>query len=422
MNAYQITALVFAGIFVVGLLMQTYKIHFWKYANRPQTLLPSAPQDKKYAILIPARDESKVIRGLLDGIARQTYNQDNLEAFVIVERKDDPSVRICREYKNTQAFCLSRSPGSKGGAIRATLRNFKKNGRHFDGYFIIDADNIPKDDFIEHMHNALCAGNDVVLGGRINKKPSGNMVVVGSTLTWTFLNTLNNKCRSENGKNILVQGSPLLIGKRLIEDFWDYDWPLTGMTEDLELGYECNLHDFKSFYYEYALCYDEQPDNRKAGWNQRLRWVKGHHQANFKYMRKFKNTKCKYNDGIYKYDTLFSLLAPLIIIIDCALFVVVSVVMSIVWAIQNNPLWVYAVFGAVFVFVGIYLILLLWTLFGMLIERKNLGMTKRQWVQGLFGVPFFYIQYIPIYIKSLFSKHITWTRIEHKEEEKKNKK
>ena len=414
MNAYQIAALVFAGIFVAGLIMHTYKIKFWKYARRPQTVLPSAPQDKKYVVLVPARDESKVIRGLLDALSRQTYNQDNLKTIVIVESKSDPTVEICKDYKNTSVYCLSKSPGSKGGALRATLRSLKKQGLHFDGYFIIDADNIPKDDFIEHMHNAMCAGNDVVLGCRLNKKPSGNMVVAGSTLTWTFLNTLNNKCRSENGKNILVQGSPLLVNKTIIEDFWGYDWPLTGMTEDLELGYECNIHNFKSFYYEYALCYDEQPDNRKAGMNQRLRWVKGHHQANFKYMKKFKNTKCKYNDGIYKYDALCSLLAPLLIIVDCVLFVVVSLIMSIVWGVQGNPLWVYAVFGTVFVFVGTYLILCLWTLFGLLVDREKLGMTKGQWVEAIFTVPFFYLEYVPIYVKSLFSKHIAWTKIEHK--------
>lgn len=420
MNAYQIIFLIFAIVFLIGILMYTYKLHFWKYARKPQKVLPSAPQDKKYVILIPARDESKVISGLLDGIARQTYNSDNLKTIVIVESKNDPTVDICKNYKNTSVCCLHKSPGSKGGAIRTTLKSLKKKGMHFDGYFIIDADNIPKDDFVELMHNALCAGNDVVLGGRLNKKPSGKPVVVGSTLTWTYINTLNNKCRSENGKNIVVQGSPLLVSKSLIEDFWGHDWPLTGLTEDIELGFECNINNFKSFYYEYALCYDEQPDDMKTGWTQRLRWVRGRNIASLKYIKKFKNTKCKYNDGIYKYDSLLALVAPLIVIFDCIFFIISSIIVAIVWAVNDNPLWIYALIGAVAVFVGVYLILCLWTLFGMIVDRHKLGMTKGQWIQAFFGVPIFYFQYVPIYLESLFTKNIAWSKIEHKEEKNQN--
>ena len=422
MNVYQIVSVIFAIIFVIGIIMYLYKLHFWKYARRPQKVLPSAPQDKKYAILIPARDESKVIRGILEGISKQTYCGDNLHTFVIVENKLDPTVNICKEFKNTTAYCLSKSPGSKGGAIKAILKAFKKENKHFDGYFIIDADNIPKETFVEYMHNALCAGNDVVLGGRLNKKPSGKGVVAGSTLTWTYINTLNNKCRSENGKNIVVQGSPLLISYKVIEKAWNYEWNLTGLAEDIELGYECNIHGFKSFYYEYALCYDEQPDNYKAGRKQRLRWVKGHHQANFKYMKQFVKTKSQYNDGIYKYDALFALVAPLIIIVDCAVFLIASLVLAIVWGILGNPLWIDATIGTVAILFGIYFLLSFWTLFGMIVDKEKLGMTKWQWVRAFFETPFFYVEYVPIYFKALFSRKIVWTKIEHSVEKKQNKK
>ena len=50
----------------------------------------------EYAIIIPARNESKVIKNLLDSIKLQNPNMDNV--YVIVEDKKDETVKIVKEY------------------------------------------------------------------------------------------------------------------------------------------------------------------------------------------------------------------------------------------------------------------------------------------------------------------------------------
>ena len=378
MDLYGTSAVIFGIIFAFGLVLFSYKIHFWKYARRPQKLLPDAPQDKHYAVLIPAKDESKVIGELLDSIKSQEFNTSMLDAYVIVTDKKDPTIKICKKYANTTACVLPYKVKSKGETLKYIINELGKQNKHYDGYFILDADNVLLPDFMKHMHNALCAGNDVVLGCRLSKKPSGHWVSAGSTLTWTFLNVLNNKCRSENGKNILVQGSPLLISKTIIEDFFHNDWPLETLTEDLELGYLCSINDFKTFYYEYALAYDEQPDTVAGGFNQRLRWLRGHHVTNRMYRHKFRHNHCKYNDGIYKYDTLYSLLAPIVLIVDCVVFAIYSAIMAIVLSLQGNPLWYWCMIGSICVGIGFYLILCGWTLFALIVDREKLNMTAMQ--------------------------------------------
>ncbi len=413
MNFYQISVCVFAGALIMFMLAYSYKIHFWKYGRRKQKVLPSAEQNKNYAIFVPARDESKVIRGILDSIKKQTYKQENLTTYIIVEDNDDPTIEICKEYKNTTCYVLPKKPGSKAGALKIITKDLYDQGKRYDGYFIIDADNILFDDFVENMHNALCAGNDLVLGGRISTYPSGNAISAGSTLTWTFLNTLNNKCRSENGKNIIVQGSPLLISKTLIEDFWHGEWPEMSLTEDLDITYICNLNNFKTFYYEYALVYDVQPNNRKAGFNQRMRWVKGHHQTNKKYYKQFLKTKCKYNDGIYKFDSLFSLFPAIAILVTFILFILYSFIAAIVLACLSNPIWIWALVGGIVGTALFYLTICFWTLFAMISDNEKLHMTVGQKIQAFFTVPFFYFDYLPIYVKTLFAKDVKWTKIDH---------
>ena len=50
----------------------------------------------EYAIIIPARNESKVIKNLLDSIKLQNPNMNNV--YVIVEDKKDETVKIVKEY------------------------------------------------------------------------------------------------------------------------------------------------------------------------------------------------------------------------------------------------------------------------------------------------------------------------------------
>ena len=417
MNFYYISAIVFACVFGLGILLYLYKIHFWKYGWRKQKVLSDAKEDKKYAILIPARDESRVISGLLDSIKEQSYSQSNLQTYVIVSDENDPTIEICKKYKNTTCYCLPKEIRkdikSKGATLQAMIKKLYSDGERFDGYFIIDADNVMQPDFIKIMHNALCAGNDVVLGGRLNKKPSGHWVNCGSTLTWTYLNTLNNKCRSENGQNIVVQGSPLLVSKTIIEDFWGGDWPLTSLTEDYEMGYICSINDFKTYYTEYALCYDEQPTTYEQSVKQRLRWIKGHNHVDFAYAKEFHAHECKYNTGIYKFDTQFSLLAPIIMIASAILFSLYSFVCAIVLGAMQNPLWLSALIGGIVTFVGFYIIMSFWALFAMLADKDKLKMTAAQSFEAFLTVPLFFFSWLPVYVKSFFIKDVKWSKIEH---------
>ena len=61
------------------------------------------PKKKKdghhFCILIPARDESKVIEGLLKSIKMQSFKVNMEDVYVIVESKNDKTVEIAKSYK-----------------------------------------------------------------------------------------------------------------------------------------------------------------------------------------------------------------------------------------------------------------------------------------------------------------------------------
>ena len=57
----------------------------------------TAPMDKKYAVIIAARNEEKVIAKLIDSVRKQTYDQDKITVFVVADNCDDNTAKICRE-------------------------------------------------------------------------------------------------------------------------------------------------------------------------------------------------------------------------------------------------------------------------------------------------------------------------------------
>ena len=84
-------------IFVCGILV-FYK-NFYNIIGffcRARTY-PASTQNKRYAFVIAARNEEKVVGNLLDSIAGQTYDHDLIRVFVVADNCSDNTAAVCRE-------------------------------------------------------------------------------------------------------------------------------------------------------------------------------------------------------------------------------------------------------------------------------------------------------------------------------------
>ena len=98
---------------------------------------------KKYAFLIPARNEELVIGQLIDSILAQNYPKEKIEIFIVADNCDDKTAEIAREkgVNVYERFDLSKQ--RKGYALDFLLENIDNDYKidSFDGYVILDADN-----------------------------------------------------------------------------------------------------------------------------------------------------------------------------------------------------------------------------------------------------------------------------------------
>ena len=96
------------GIFLYLFLSMHTKDQFPKLAKK------SSPPN--FCILIPARDESRVIENLLISLKNQTMPIPFSNVYVIVEEKKDKTVSIVKKYQANILFRTNLSHQRKGYA------------------------------------------------------------------------------------------------------------------------------------------------------------------------------------------------------------------------------------------------------------------------------------------------------------------
>lgn len=402
----------------LSFILLLYKIIFNIYGLFPDKKFPDAKKNHRYAILIPARYESKVISRLLDSLNKQDYPKELFDTYVIIESEKDPTFEICKKYDNVTAFVRPNlNVKSKGGALDQIIKHLIEinKAQDYEAYFIFDADNIAAPNFLTEMNKTYDAGYGIALSYRNSINWNDGWVASCSGLTFTMLNTMQNKCRARFTQNVLVSGTGFYISAKVINDLGG--WPFQCLTEDVEISNYAVLNDIKGAYNANTQFFDEQPINLKISWNQRIRWVKGHMQVGKKYNKKlWKSSLVSKENKLGKLEFalgIIPLAVPLASIIVYAIFTLVLGIVGV--CLKVDPyLWRLALINFGVSVIGMYTFLALYTVVLIFAERKHIDLTTKNAVVAVFMNPFFMGLYIPIAIAALFKKEVKWKPIERK--------
>ena len=408
------------ALLIISAIILIYKIFYHLYALMPAIKFPEEKKQHKFAILIPARNESAVIEGLLLSLKEQDYPKEMFDTYVIVESNDDPTVKICEKYENVYSFVRpDLKVKSKGGALDHVLKHLINSGiaeqKQYEAYFIFDADNTIKSNFLTEMNKTFDAGYDIALSYRNSKNWNDGWVASCSALTFSMLNTFQNKCRARFTKNVLVSGTGFYISAKVINQL--KGWPFQTLTEDVEISNYAVLNNLKGAYNENTEFFDEQPVSLKISWNQRIRWVKGNMQVKKKYSKQLMESfLISKENRLGKLEFAVNVIPIAIPLISIIIYSLTMLIMGIVGVCLNveTSLWQMAFInfgGAIF---GIYLFFACYTLIMLLIERKHINITLKNAIKTVIMNPFFMGLYLPIFVCALFKKEVKWKPIERK--------
>ncbi len=231
----------------------------------------------KYAILVAARNEETVIGNLVDSIRKQDYPSELVDIFVVADNCTDDTANVARSYG---AICYERNDPSrrtKGFALQYLVERIREDYGidSYEGYFIFDADNLLKHDYITHMNNSFDAGEKIVTSYRNTKNFDDNWISASYGVHWLRTVRSEHRARSLFHLATRIQGTGFLFASEILENGWNY----TSLTEDRAFCADAVAQGYKISYNNEAEFYDEQPVDIHTAMKQRIRWAKGHLQA-----------------------------------------------------------------------------------------------------------------------------------------------
>lgn len=376
------------------------------YANRAlkcnKLELTPRMQLPRLAVLIPARDESAVIEGLLKSITKQTLTINLQDVYVIVESSDDPTVQICAKYGCQVIVRQHPERQRKGYALDEAVKQILRND-HYDLYFIFDADNRLAPTYFTEMLKTYAAGYRMATGYRNAKNNNYNVITAVSALTFTMINTMGNQNRIKKHGNIIFSGTGCFVDGALVEKW--HGWPFHSLTEDYEMSLYAVLHNIPTYYNTKAVFYDEQPTRYKQTVDQRVRWIKGYFSARKEYIPQMRKCGAQDNRGSVIKELVG--VRPIIWALIGVIFLLFDEVVKMFVA-PNWPLIISIVAGLLVI---IYVILLIITV--VMIKLEKMHFNPKIKLQAILYNPIYLLSYVPCALKALFTRNVTWKKIEH---------
>lgn len=239
----------------------------------------ASKNNHKYAILVAARNEETVIGNLIESIKAQDYPSGLIDIFVAADNCTDNTAKLAREMG---AICYERTDSTrrtKGYALQFLVDCIKKDYgiESYEGYFIFDADNLLKSDYVARMNDAFDSGEKIITSYRNTKNFNDNWISASYGIHWIRTSRTEHRARSVFRLATRIQGTGFLFHNELIKDGWNY----TGLTEDRAFCADAVVNGYTISYNDAAEFYDEQPVDLKIALRQRLRWARGHILAFF---------------------------------------------------------------------------------------------------------------------------------------------
>ena len=243
---------------IIGVTLFISKLIITQFnKNKPTKINVNNPN---YCILVPARNESRVIEDLLLSIKSQTQKVPFENVYIIVEDINDPTTKIAKKYNANTIIRQKLELKRKGYALMEAIEKITKT-KNYDAYFIFDADNILDKNYISEMNKSFMSGYDIGIGYRLNKNKT-NSIASSSHLIFTLVNELSNKNRNKHNINCNCSGTGFYITGKLINKLKTY--PFHSLTEDYEISLYACTNNLTTTYNRNALFYDEQPTNYKT--------------------------------------------------------------------------------------------------------------------------------------------------------------
>ena len=356
---------------------------------RDKNIAESSPKTK-FAVLIAARNEEKVLPHLLSSLNNQSYPDELYDVYVLPNNCTDNTKKVALDCAAKVIDIEEVDVKSKGEALKYAFDYFKTNNIKYDAYVIFDADNVVHPDFLKRANDAYCSGIKVGQGYRDSKNPCDSWISGAFSIYHWINDTFINNSRNNINQSSYINGTGFMVASSVIEKI---GYNVITITEDTEFSILCALNGYKISFIKNAITYDEQATDFKTSIKQRKRWSYGTLQCLKKYGKKLIK-----KHSFQSLDMVMFLMGSILQLIA----IISQIISNLPFSILYNGLESLIVGLAVSYLSSIFIALIT-----VVINKKKVN------ILGVLLFPLFIFTWIPINIIVLFKKECKWEQIAH---------
>ena len=242
------------------------------------------------SIMVPAHNESIVIKRTVLSLLEFDYPKDKFEIIVINDNSNDDSAKVLHEIQEKnkdRKIIVIITDNIVGGKGKSNALNIGFSIASGSVISIYDADNTPEKDSLRILVENLM--EDDKLGAVIGKFRTRNK---NASLITRFVNieTLAYQCMNQAGrwfffKLCTIPGTNFVIRRSIIEEIGG--WDTKALAEDTEISFRIYRMGYAIKFIPFAVTWEQEPHSLRVWFKQRTRWAKGNLyviSSNFKYI------------------------------------------------------------------------------------------------------------------------------------------
>jgi cellulose synthase/poly-beta-1,6-N-acetylglucosamine synthase-like glycosyltransferase len=237
-----------------------------------------------FSIVVPVKNEGKVVGRLLEALAKLDYPAGKQEVIIVEDGSTDRTLEICSKFAEARqgsAVKILQKPSSDG---KSSALNYGIRQATGDFVAVFDADSVPAADVLLNVSRYFDDPSVAAVQGKtLSINSEENMLtkfIAYEDVVW---------CEAYlRGKDVLnlfvhLRGSCQFIKRSVLEELAGFDERI--LSEDMELSARLTEKGYRIRYASDACSWQETPASLKGLVKQRTRWFRGTMEVAFKYGR-----------------------------------------------------------------------------------------------------------------------------------------
>jgi 1,2-diacylglycerol 3-beta-glucosyltransferase len=376
--------LALGGLLAIYMLLLTLSALLINRAKKPV-----CKNKKKFAVIIPAHNEHKVIQNTIQSAKSLQYPSDMFDVIVVADNCTDDTASIAITNGAIVFERIDDEKRGKGFALNWIVPQVLGRLSRYDACVFIDADSVVSPDFLEQMNSSLQEGHQVIQGSYLVLENWSSWRVQVATVALALQNYVRPLGKASLGFSTSLKGNGMCFASDLLRTI---RWDGSSLTEDLDMGLELIRREVRVHFNPKAVVHAVMPASPSNATTQRMRWEGGRFTTiRHKLLPLLKEAWKK--KSIHILEAAADLVFPPLVIFFLAVsfFVCLSgIPLWFGWMSVTFPLWAW---------LSILASLILHCILGIFIARVH----PRNLLAVLY-LPFFFLWKISVYIKMVETK------------------